>query len=200
MLQPKRTKFRKVQTGRNRGLTQRGNKVIYDRANSSFATIQTSTIDWKEVFEGTDWFHWTGITPAISQGAADACLEAIQAAKVVPLIALTGFFNSNDPLKADLPDDADGVELSWKDDNVSFEFAALDFTAPNQNRYMYKLEGFDEDWIDLGTRRRITYTDLGDGQFQRRGPPRLRPDCCIGAVSTAPVLRFPAAAPARACS
>jgi diguanylate cyclase (GGDEF)-like protein len=94
--------------------------------------------------------------------------EAIQAAKVVPLIALTGFFNSNDPLKADLPDDADGVELSWKDDNVSFEFAALDFTAPNQNRYMYKLEGFDEDWIDLGTRRRITYTDLGDGQYLLR--------------------------------
>ena len=49
------------------------------------------------------------------------------------LIALTGFFNSNDPLKADLPDDADGVELSWKDDNVSFEFAALCGSRPVQN-------------------------------------------------------------------
>jgi 2-dehydro-3-deoxygluconokinase len=37
-------------------------------------------IDWEKVCEGADWFHWTGITPAISQGAADVCLEAIQAA------------------------------------------------------------------------------------------------------------------------
>jgi 2-dehydro-3-deoxygluconokinase len=62
------------------GAAQRGSKVVYDRANSSFATIQTGMIDWKRVFEGADWFHWTGITPAISQGAADACREAIQAA------------------------------------------------------------------------------------------------------------------------
>ncbi len=62
------------------GAAQRASKVIYDRANSSFATIQTGMIDWKRVFEGADWFHWTGITPAISQGAADACREAIQVA------------------------------------------------------------------------------------------------------------------------
>lgn len=62
------------------GAAQRGSKVIYDRANSSFATIQTGMIDWKKVFEGADWFHWTGITPAISQGAADVCREAIQIA------------------------------------------------------------------------------------------------------------------------
>ena len=37
-------------------------------------------VDWEKVFDGADWFHWTGITPAISQGAADACLEAIQMA------------------------------------------------------------------------------------------------------------------------
>ena len=37
-------------------------------------------IDWDEVLKGADWFHWTGITPALSQGAADACLEAIRAA------------------------------------------------------------------------------------------------------------------------
>ena len=63
------------------GAAQRGSKVIYDRANSAFATIQTGTIDWKKVFEGADWFHWTGITPAVSQGAADVCREAIQAAR-----------------------------------------------------------------------------------------------------------------------
>ena len=63
------------------GAAQRGSKVIYDRANSSFATIQTGMIDWKNVFVGADWFHWTGITPAVSQGAADVCREAIQAAR-----------------------------------------------------------------------------------------------------------------------
>lgn len=52
------------------GAAQRGSKVIYDRANSSFATIQTGMIDWKKVFKSADWFHWTGITPAVSQGAA----------------------------------------------------------------------------------------------------------------------------------
>jgi 2-dehydro-3-deoxygluconokinase len=44
------------------------------------STIKKGMIDWENVFEGAGWFHWTGITPAISQGAADACLEAIQAA------------------------------------------------------------------------------------------------------------------------
>ena len=51
--------------------------MIYDRANSAVAEIRPGMIDWKKVFEGVQWFHWTGITPALSQGAADACLEAI---------------------------------------------------------------------------------------------------------------------------
>ena len=63
------------------GAAQRGSKVIYDRAGSSFATIQTGMIDWKTVFEEADWFHWTGITPAVSQGAAEACREAIRIAR-----------------------------------------------------------------------------------------------------------------------
>ena len=48
--------------------------------NSAIAEIKPGMIDWDEVFKGADWFHWSGITPAISQGARDACLEAIQAA------------------------------------------------------------------------------------------------------------------------
>ncbi len=67
------------------GAAQRGSKVIYDRAGSSFATIQTGMIDWKEALSGANWFHWTGITPAVSQGAYEACLEAVQAAKQMKL-------------------------------------------------------------------------------------------------------------------
>ena len=62
------------------GAVARPSKVVYDRANSSIADIQPGMIDWKEVLKDADWFHWTGITSALSQGAADACLEAIRTA------------------------------------------------------------------------------------------------------------------------
>ncbi len=62
------------------GAVARASKVVYDRANSSIADIKPGMINWKEVLKGADWFHWTGITPALSQGAADACLEAIKTA------------------------------------------------------------------------------------------------------------------------
>jgi len=62
------------------GAVSRGSKVIYDRAHSAISEIRPGMINWDIVFEGANWFHWTGITPAISQGAADVCLEAIQKA------------------------------------------------------------------------------------------------------------------------
>ncbi len=62
------------------GAVSRASKVVYDRAHSSIAEIELGMINWEKVFEGADFFHWTGITPAISQGAADVCLEAIKKA------------------------------------------------------------------------------------------------------------------------
>ncbi|MFH4967437.1 sugar kinase [Gaetbulibacter sp. M240] len=62
------------------GAVSRGSKVVYDRAHSAMAEIQPGMVDWKAVFKEAEWFHWTGITPAISQGAADACLEAVKTA------------------------------------------------------------------------------------------------------------------------
>ena len=67
------------------GAEQRGSKVIYDRAGSAIATVECGMIDWKHVFADADWFHWTGITPAISKGAADVCLEAVKVAKEMGL-------------------------------------------------------------------------------------------------------------------
>ena len=64
-----------------KGASQRPSKVIYDRANSAIATAQASEFDWKTIFAGADWFHWTGITPALSSQMAQACLEACKAAK-----------------------------------------------------------------------------------------------------------------------
>jgi 2-dehydro-3-deoxygluconokinase len=62
------------------GAVSRGSKVVYDRAHSSVSEIQPKMVNWKKVFEGVQWFHWTGITPAISQSAADTCLEAVKIA------------------------------------------------------------------------------------------------------------------------
>ncbi|MHB1104973.1 MAG: PfkB family carbohydrate kinase [Lutibacter sp.] len=62
------------------GAVSRGSKVVYDRAHSSMADIQLGMVNWEEVFQGVEWFHWTGITPAISQSSADVCLEAVKAA------------------------------------------------------------------------------------------------------------------------
>jgi len=67
------------------GATQRASKVIYDRANSAIATIKPGMIDWEGVFADAGWFHWTGITPAISEGGADVCLEAVRTAKEMGL-------------------------------------------------------------------------------------------------------------------
>jgi 2-dehydro-3-deoxygluconokinase len=62
------------------GAVSRGSKVVYDRDHSAVSEIKQGMIDWDAVFEDAAWFHWTGITPAISQSAADVCLEAIKKA------------------------------------------------------------------------------------------------------------------------
>lgn len=67
------------------GAVSRSSKVIYDRADSALATIQPGMVDWEKVFSDAHWFHWTGITPAISKGAAEVCLEAVQLARQMGL-------------------------------------------------------------------------------------------------------------------
>ncbi len=71
------------------GAVSRGSKVVYDRSHSSISEIQTGMINWKEVFKDASWFHWTGITPAISQSAADVCLEAVKVASEMGIIIST---------------------------------------------------------------------------------------------------------------
>jgi 2-dehydro-3-deoxygluconokinase len=63
------------------GANQRPSKVVYDREHSAIALAKPGDIDWAKTFEGAGWFHVTGITPAISQGAADLAVEAVQAAR-----------------------------------------------------------------------------------------------------------------------
>ena len=63
------------------GANQRPSNVVYDRANSSIATAQCGDFDWPAIFAGSRWLHVTGITPALSQSAADLTLECVKAAK-----------------------------------------------------------------------------------------------------------------------
>jgi len=64
-----------------KGASQRPSKVVYDRAGSSIATATVDDFDWNQIFKGVDWFHFTGITPALSDNVAEICLEACKAAK-----------------------------------------------------------------------------------------------------------------------
>lgn len=63
------------------GASQRASKVIYDRAYSSISQVQPGEFDWPKIFEGVDWFHFTGITPALGDSVASVTLEAVKAAK-----------------------------------------------------------------------------------------------------------------------
>ncbi len=65
------------------GASQRPSKVIYDRAGSSIAEVGLGEFDWKHIFEGASWFHFTGITPALSDNAAAVTLEALKMAKAM---------------------------------------------------------------------------------------------------------------------
>ena len=64
-----------------KGASQRPSKVIYDRANSSIATASQQDFDWDKIFEGCSWFHFTGITPALSDSCAQITLDALKKAK-----------------------------------------------------------------------------------------------------------------------
>lgn len=64
-----------------KGASQRASQVIYDRAHSAMAEATAQDFDWSTIFDGATWFHFTGITPALSDSAAQLCMEACKAAK-----------------------------------------------------------------------------------------------------------------------
>lgn len=63
------------------GSMQRASRIVYDRFDSAFSFIKPGMIDWDAIMQNASWFHWSGITPALSQGAADVCLQAIESAR-----------------------------------------------------------------------------------------------------------------------
>ncbi len=95
--------------------------------------------------------------------------ERIETRSVAPPVVLTSFLKFGQPVALGTPlHELDRIELDYRDHVFSFEFAALDYTAPHRNRYAYRLEGLTEgwiDWIELGTHRRVTFTGLDPGSY-----------------------------------
>lgn len=68
-----------------KGASQRPSKVVYDRAGSAISLARRNEFDWKKIFDGANWFHFTGITPALSDELAEICLDAAKNAKKLGL-------------------------------------------------------------------------------------------------------------------
>ena len=96
--------------------------------------------------------------------------NAIESRPNGPPVVLTAFLKFGQPVQLETAlQDLDEIHLDHHDHVVSFEFAALDYTAPARNRYAYRLEGLTEgwlDWIDLDNHRRVTFTDLDPGSYK----------------------------------
>ncbi len=87
----------------------------------------------------------------------------------VPPVVLTSYLRFNREVMSGIQlAKLTHLELGYEDYVVGFEFAALDYSAPEANRYLYKLEGFDPDWVDFGSVRRATYTNLNPGTYRFR--------------------------------
>ncbi len=95
--------------------------------------------------------------------------DAIEPNTSMPPVVLTSFSKLNRQVELKYPIlDNGAVALDHTDTIVSFEFAALDYTAPEKNRYRYLLEGLSSEWIDLGHHRRVSFTNLDPGSYQLR--------------------------------
>jgi len=95
--------------------------------------------------------------------------DQIQDNPYPPQVVLTGFNRPDaNPSPSSPVDQLSEVSLSYQDDAFTFEFSALDYTNPTKNQYAYKMEGFDRDWVEAGTRRFATYTNLDPGTYTFR--------------------------------
>jgi signal transduction histidine kinase len=90
--------------------------------------------------------------------------EQIKPNPHIPPIVITAFSQFNQVVRTDLPAD-EHMQLSYQNNFISFEFAALDYNASDKNQYAYKMEGLDQDWVYAGTRRHADYPNLRPGDY-----------------------------------
>jgi ligand-binding sensor domain-containing protein len=113
-------------------------------------------------FKGKDGWMYFGGTNGLNRFHPDS----IRDNRNIPPVVITSFkiFDKQVLLPRSLSA-PDAMHLTYDQDFISFEFVALDYTAPLRNQYAYKLDGFDQDWIQAGTRRYAAYTRLGPGEY-----------------------------------
>ncbi len=85
-----------------------------------------------------------------------------------PAVVITSIATLNQPIEHLQTSIQQGLELSFEDYLIEFQFAALDYSAPEKNRYRYQLEGLDDQWVDAGNRRYVSYTNLAPGEYTFR--------------------------------
>ena len=86
----------------------------------------------------------------------------------IPPIRITSFEKENNGIRQKISTYSKKIDLSYKDYSFTIEFSALDFTDPSRNRYSYRMEGISDQWIDIGTRRFVPFTDLPPGEYTFR--------------------------------
>ncbi|WP_304231760.1 sugar kinase [Jiulongibacter sediminis] len=82
-----------------KGASMRASQIVYDRENSAFQNLDPAWFDWEEILNETDWFHWSGITAALSQSAATACLDAVKTAQKLGITVSSDIYYRSDQWK-----------------------------------------------------------------------------------------------------
>jgi ligand-binding sensor domain-containing protein len=124
--------------------------------------LQGSEFNQGAYCRGRDGILYFGGTDGVSVFQPDSIRMNLN----VPPIVLTAFKIFDKPVTLPRSITAvDEIAVSYNDNFIAFEFAALDFSAPGKNQYAYRLEGFDRDWIYCGTRRYAAYTGLHGGSY-----------------------------------
>jgi len=140
--------------------------VKFDPRRETFWTydirdgLQDNEFNWGAHFTGARGEMFFGGV----QGLSAFFPEQVTGNPHVPPVVVTSFSKFNQTVRTDLTP-GEHIQLSYRDDFISFEFAALDYTAPDRNRYLYMLEGQDADWVQAGSRRHVDYTNLKGGDY-----------------------------------
>ncbi len=118
--------------------------------------------------------------------------ELVQQGSYSPAIVLTSLGVNGQAIDADEPlESIDRIDLSHTDRVLSLGFSALDYTAPSQNTYEYRLDGIREDWIELGSRNYITFPDLVAGNYRLRVRATTSYGASAGAEFSIPIVKAP---------
>ena len=153
-------------TDDNLWLTTNNGLAKFDPTTESFKVYDSSDGLQSNEFNSNAYFRSRNGTMYVGgiNGFNSFNPESIQPNPIAPQVVVTRFDVFDQPLSIDLSG-REPIRLSYKQDFISFEFAAFDFQSPQNNQYAYKLEGFNDDWIDAGNHRYATFTNLPGGEY-----------------------------------